>query len=152
MDIKRLAIGMVVAMALMLGWQLVVKKMYDGARAYYHNPPLSDSLPRGKHLPPESVGPTPPVGTCCQSGDGKCAPDPALWSHPTWQALNFSVDDPHYYSYQYEVLEGGKAFVVRAIGDLDCDGVFSTFELTGEIAADGSVQGAAEMLRTNESE
>jgi hypothetical protein len=129
-----------------------VKKLHDGARAYYYNPPVSGITPPDKHVPPESVGPTPPAGACCAGDGGKCAPDPALWSHPTWQALNFSIEDPHYYSYQYEVLDGGKAFVARAIGDLDCDGVYSTFEMRGEIAEDGSLTGAASMERINEDE
>ena len=87
----------------------------------------------------ESVGPTPPAGSCCQGVNGKCAPDPALWDHPTWQALGFSIQDSHRYSYQYEVTDGGKGFVARALGDLDCDGLFSTFELTGASTDDGSM-------------
>jgi hypothetical protein len=130
----------------------LVRRIVDGARAHYHNPPQSGLTPEPKHVPRESVGPTPPAGACCASGDGKCAPDPALWSHPTWQALNFSIEDPHYYSYQYEVLDGGKAFVARAIGDLDCDGVLSTFELEGRITEDGSVEVSPSMRRIDETE
>jgi hypothetical protein len=100
----------------------------------------------------ESAGPTPPVGACCEAADGRCAPDPALWDHPTWRALGFLLPESHRYSYQYEVVEGGKGFVARAIGDLDCDGTYSTFELTGTFADDGSVQESASIRRVNETE
>jgi hypothetical protein len=82
---------------------------------------------------------------------GQCATDATLWNHPTWQALNFSIDDPHYYSYEYEVVDGGEGYVVRAIGDLDCDGVVSTFELMGGVM-DGSLQGSAAIRRVYENE
>lgn len=132
--------------------KMFIKWISDGALAHYHNPPFSDaSTPAPKHFPPESVGPTPPVGACCMQG-GKCAPDPALWEHPTWRALGFSIEDPHYYSYQYEVLDGGKAFVARAIGDLDCDGVLATFELSGTVTDDGRVQMSPEIRQIDENE
>jgi hypothetical protein len=128
-----------------------IKRMSDGARAYYHSPTQPDLTPVPKQFPSESVGPTPPVGTCCANG-GTCLADSSLWGHPTWQALNFSIEDPHRYSYQYEVIDGGKGFVARAIGDLDCDGVFSTFEVTGQVAGDGSVQSSASIRRIQERE
>lgn len=131
--------------------EVFVKRIFYGAVAHYHNPYQPGPTPVGKHVPSESVGPTPPVGTCCEQG-GKCAPDPALWEHPTWKLLKFSVDDPHYYSYAYEVLDGGKTFVVRAIGDLDCDGVRATFELTGTVTDDGRVEMSPSIRRLNEAE
>ncbi len=79
--------------------------------------------------PPPPVGPTPPKGACCKSGE-KCAPNPALWKEPGWEALMFSVDDPHFYS--YEVRSDGTSFTVLAYGDLDCDGNYSTFSMGSE--------------------
>lgn len=109
-----------------------VKKLYDGARAYYLDPrvaagSLQASAPA---FPSEATPVTPPLGTCCAQG-GKCQPDAALWTGPTWTALQFSIDDPHYYSYQYEPAPDGQSFTVRALGDLDCDGVYATFEMYG---------------------
>lgn len=121
------------------------KKLSDGARAYAME--LTDARPT---FPPQSAGPTPPVGSCCESG-GRCQADPSLWVPDTWKALNFSVDDPHYYSYQYEVSDGGQSFVVRAIGDLDCDGVYSTFEMSGRLV-DGQIIADRELVVTNELE
>jgi hypothetical protein len=52
-----------------------------------------------------------------------------------------TIEDPHYYSYQFESAGKGHAaaFTATAMGDLDCDDDYSTFELTGRIQPDGSV-------------
>jgi len=128
-----------------------VKKMYDGARTYYMDPPMGGGsigdIPRPQ-LPGPSVGPTPPLGACCKAG-GKCAPAMSLWQEPTWVALYFSVDDPHYYSYAYKV--DGNKFTAAAYGDLDCDGVYSTFEMSGEVA-EGEMPGQAKLTVKDELE
>src|SRR5262245_5550747 len=77
---------------------------------------------RDGRLPQQSVGPTPPVNRCCEQG-GECSVDKELWADPAWRALRFTIDNPHRYSYQYEVVDGGHAAVLRAIGDLDCDSI-----------------------------
>ncbi len=134
-------------------WML--KKMYDGARMSYMDPsidPDNPSAPQAPGFPPESVGPTPALGQCCAQGE-KCAPDAAQWDHPTWIALQFSVDDPHFFSYEYKVIDPAKEFVVRAYGDLDCDGQYSTYEMRGVVAdgADGP-PGRVELTVQNELE
>jgi hypothetical protein len=56
--------------------------------------------------------------------------DPAgTWDHPTFKAAHFSVEEPHWYSYRVDV-PSDPAMPARAIanGDLDGDGVVSTFE------------------------
>lgn len=51
---------------------------------------------------------------------------------PGWAAIGFGPPDPLYYAYEVEPRPGG-AYVIRASGDLDCDGVYSTFELHGRV-------------------
>jgi type II secretory pathway pseudopilin PulG len=81
-------------------------------------------------LAPEAVV-APALGTCCNRGSmGKCPPDPSLWEGPPWDALRFSVDDPHYFYYSYQ--SDGTGFTARAYGDLDCDGTMSTFTVTND--------------------
>lgn len=111
-----------------------VRRMYDGARAYYMDTPMSGAsmTPQPAQFPGPSVGPVPPLGDCCKQG-GTCEPVAANWTAPTWVALQFSVDDPHYYSYKYKVSPDGMSYTVSAYGDLDCDGVYSTFEMYGKI-------------------
>jgi hypothetical protein len=93
---------------------------------------------RDGRLPQQSVGPTPPVGRCCEQG-GTCTADASLWDDPAWKALRFTIDDSFRYSYQYEVIDGGRSAVLRAIGDLDCDGTSGTYELKLEPGADGAL-------------
>jgi hypothetical protein len=64
---------------------------------------------------------------------------PGTWEHPTWRLLDFSWTVPHCYSFAFESeLQPGLArFTALAQGDLDGDGVFSTFQIKGE-ARDGS--------------
>jgi type IV pilus assembly protein PilA len=99
---------------------------------------------------------TPAIGSCCgQTGD-KCQPNPAVWSDPVWSALNFSVDEPHYYSYQtwdYGVgAAPGDYEQIDASGDLDCDGIFSLFRRTATVLPDLSVSGGAGLYTQNEIE
>jgi hypothetical protein len=64
----------------------------------------------------------------------KEADPPGTWDAPTWNALGFRPapeGTPHAYSFSYE--SNGTTFVARARGDLDGDGVLSTFEIRGVI-------------------
>ena len=121
-----------------------VKKLYDGARAYYEEG-------TAKGFPGPSVPATPPA-TCCGRPGDKCAPEPTLWTKEPWRSLKFSMDDPHSYRYEYEVAVDGRSFSARALGDLDCDGVYSTFEMVGDVAPDGTVTGASGMFSDKELE
>ena len=107
-------------------------QLYKGARMYYENTPQVSLEPVAPQFPGPSSGPTPPLGACCQGGD-KCTPDAALWETPVWRALRFAMDRPHYYSYQYQADPTGNGFTVRAIGDIDCDGQYATFSMTGTL-------------------
>jgi hypothetical protein len=78
-------------------------------------------------VPEAAAGPTPAAG-CCEAG-GTCAPDPAIWSAPGWKALAFSIDDEHRYTYAYVPAADGRSAIVRATGDLDCDGVPALYEV-----------------------
>jgi hypothetical protein len=71
----------------------------------------------------------------CEGGQRLFQVSPDLWKHPTWRALDFAVEVPHPYKYEYVSSGVGDnaMFTARAIGDLNCDGVFSTFERMGTI-------------------
>lgn len=73
--------------------------------------------------------PTPPKGK-------KEADPPGTWDDPTWRDLDFRAAPegvPHAYSFSFE--STASTFVARARGDLDGDGVLSTFEVKGSFAA-----------------
>lgn len=48
------------------------------------------------------------------------------WASEPWRSLRFSMDRPHRYSVEYTPVAGGVA--VRVIGDLDCDGIMSSYQ------------------------
>jgi hypothetical protein len=69
---------------------------------------------------------------------GKSVRDPAEdWSHPTWRELDFRMDHAHYFSFAFDSKNGKlrSSFTATAHGDLDGDGVLSTFQLSGEVEA-----------------
>jgi type IV pilus assembly protein PilA len=84
-------------------------------------------------------------GTCCgQSGgtaqvNNKCTPTPAVFSDGAgWSHLEFSVDEPNIYNYQYIPATGGTVFTSYAVGDADCDTVKATFTLAGTTTTAGN--------------
>lgn len=87
-------------------------------------------------------------------GAVKAADAPLTWETPSWQALTFSISDPHYYSYQYDSsgTGTGSQFTARAVGDLDGDGILSTFERAGQSNANLEVQGSQGVYMVNELE
>jgi len=134
-----------------------VKKIYDGARAYYFDRNYTGGMRMAitpRQFPSQAPSPQPPDPTvCCE----KCAPDAALWSDESWIVLHFAVSDPAYFSYSYLVASGSERtgpYTARANGDLDCDGVLSTFEMYGtvnSVYSDGPV-GSAGLYRNQELE
>lgn len=137
-----------------------VRRLYDSAVSYYeteHRPPGSTQVLARQY--PATVDETPAVGSCCtgrgqpaRRADGRCAPVAAWWSAPTWQALSFALEDPHYYSYSFRAeapgAPGGASFVAAARGDLDCDGQPSRFSRSSGKAgapAQAGVKGALQI-------
>lgn len=96
-------------------------RIYQGEISYFNRGMVEEGV--GHFL---SAGATPsraPTATGYPS-------HPAAWtSDPRWNALGFAIDGPH--RYQYRVTTSGSGlsagFTVTAIGDVDGDGVFSTF-------------------------
>jgi prepilin-type N-terminal cleavage/methylation domain-containing protein len=129
----------------------LVRKIYDGARAYYMDSPIATPM-----FPEPSQPATPALGTCCASG-GRCTPSTTYWQNQTWISLAFSVDEPAYYMYAYDVVgnpaagapvpvDGSNRYTALAYGDLDCNGIYSTFSVFGvidETYADGPAGNAA---------
>lgn len=66
-----------------------------------------------------------------------------------WACLRFAMTTPQYYQYRYEATETG--FRASAHGDLDGDGILSTFALTGQVV-DGKLVIAPSIDETNPEE
>ena len=116
-----------------------LNKIGKGAMIYWTTPRHDTA---GRPMPCEFPKPNPigdiqlshPPGACCSDGeaDGKCEPNEAAWEKPMWKQLLFKLSDKHYYSYGWdeERLSAGHYLgMAEAMGDLDCDGTYSTFGL-----------------------
>lgn len=138
--------------------------MKKGAATYYLTPRVEPGTIN--KLPcqfPASVPLTPGGASCCAEendadNDERCDSKPATWNHATWSALKFAITDQHFFQYKFESSGTGAEaiFTATAHGDLDCDGVFSTFQLTGRgtVGADGEcdMDGRPAEFRDNETE
>jgi hypothetical protein len=99
-----------------------------GALAHAHGKELAASFPPPAPLTPAEV----PRGVAVQ--------DPSdLWDTPTWKALDFRFNRPHRYAFKFDVVPDPTRiwFQATAHGDLNGDGISSTFVLSGERRADG---------------
>ena len=96
---------------------------------------VAQSVAATGRVPATAAGPT-PLPDCCEQG-GKCEADATRWATPGWQALQFSIDDDHRFTYEYVPDPSGRAAIVRAVGDLDCDDVTSLYEVKIEIDGTG---------------
>jgi type II secretory pathway pseudopilin PulG len=116
----------------------LLQEMSERAAAYY-----ATSWDSGlRHCLPPAAGPTPAApGVEPVTVDFVAADQPG---HESWSALDFQPDRPIRYSYSYrpakngcdlESSEGAALVSFRAEGDLDGDGVRSTFERRATLEA-----------------
>ena len=132
-----------------------IRKMFDSSVSYFereHASRLGVIHPRQF---PDSAALSPGEHFCGADSIGdKWVPKKTYWVDPTWQALNFALSDPHYYSYQY-VSRGtntASMFTTRAVGDLNCNGVLSTFERVAIVDQSLNVLGGGGVYTENELE
>lgn len=70
-----------------------------------------------------------------------------------WSELGFQIPDPFYFSYEVVTNPATGSVTVRAVGDLDGDGVTSEFLVDGQIdASSGEIAWAPGLVITNELE
>jgi len=137
-----------------------IRKLFDSSVSYYQEEhSLRDGTPLPKQFPNEQTF-TPanfPAAMCPQGASQKHVPALNEFSAATWQALNFSVDDPYIYAYSY-ASTGANAtgvasqFTARANGDLNCNDTLSTFERIGTVDAENNVNGGAGLFTREELE
>ena len=91
---------------------------------------------RAAGLPPESAYPESAPFTPAVTPRGELVLDPpGTWDSPTWRTLDFAFDAPHAYSFAFESAntDARSTFTARARGDLDGDGVTSSFAISGSV-------------------
>jgi len=97
-------------------------------------------FPKSAPLVPQQV----PAGNSYQSAE-------ADWQQAGWKDIGFNWGSPQHYALGFETAPGGRKVTVRALGDLDGDGVQAKFELDLEIRQ-GQVIGDGEMREENPDE
>ncbi len=140
--------------------KIQLKKVVDGAREY-HAEERKDGV-HIIHMLPASADETPTSGARCAQGGGKIAVDAASWDTPLWNDLGFSMTEPHYFTYQWEVIRnnaggspleagvvGTPDFTATARADFDCKaGAVTEFYIDG-ILAQGNAFSADSILSRN---
>ncbi|HWE30881.1 MAG TPA: pilin, partial [Polyangia bacterium] len=128
-----------------------VRKLFDSSVSYFEaehadltGNALAKQFPTSVLATPGGAAPSATKPCCGNTGD-KCVPAPTNFTSPTWSALNFSVDDPFYFVYQYDSAgtETSANFKAWAFGNLDCDSINSTYERSGSVMSDRSVSGGS---------
>jgi type IV pilus assembly protein PilA len=96
-------------------------------------------------LPPSAV--QFPATTACTHASGKIPAQPqSAWNaDPGWRELQFHIDEPTYFQYEYSLVSPtmGSAY---AVGDLDCDGATSTLTLVVNIVDGNAYETDIEFL------
>lgn len=89
--------------------------------------------------PGDAFPPSAPLTPAVVPRGVRAADPPDAWEHPTWRALGFRASPegvPHEYAFAFD--RGPASYVARAHGDLDGDGVTSTFEVRGVVDEAGA--------------
>jgi type II secretory pathway pseudopilin PulG len=122
-----------------------LRRLFDGQVSHFSAERANTS---GEILPNQFATTTKPAPAQVPCG---VAVAPRGFDQPGFKALNFAPQDP--IRFQYQVISEGVGtdarFTVRAVGDLDCDGVLSTFERVGHVDPDGNVNGGAGIFKEN---
>jgi hypothetical protein len=102
-------------------------RMVSSAVAYAAQHPQAISFPPSAPLTPAEV----PRGV-------RVVDPPEVWQHLTWLSLHFGFVEPHAFSFKFDSeldpVTQVMRFTATAHGDLDGDGMVSTFEVRGERA------------------
>ncbi len=131
-----------------------IRKLFDSSVSYFEAEHAYSAGAIIARQFPLTAAWSPALGTCNAAVGGKCPPNATYWTAATWTALNFSVDDPFYYSYQYTAggTDSASTFTAEASGDLDNDSSYSLFRRNGSITADNNVTGGAGLYSENDIE
>ncbi|MBW2736403.1 MAG: pilin [Deltaproteobacteria bacterium] len=127
-------------------------KVKAGAKSYFqadHYSSVGDLL--AKQFPVTAS--LTPSTLCCAGTGPKCPPNATAWNVDGWRDIQFQMTEPHYFQWNWQSAGDNKTstFTADAVGDLDCDTVYSTYRLLGSIDSEYGVRGKGPIV-TNEIE
>ncbi|MFT3695638.1 MAG: hypothetical protein QM831_21050 [Kofleriaceae bacterium] len=108
-----------------------MRKMWAEKKAFPIG--VSAKLPKQRDL--ECCGVDPATG----KNTLQCPPDPDFKTDPMWSKLEFSIDEPSFYRFEYHGTNAS-VFTVFATGDVDCDRVSVEFTMGGVVEPDGKLK------------
>ena len=134
-----------------------IRKIFDSSVSYYNGEHAARNGTILDKQFPETVAETPANTACNGASSKKHAPQANMWDNDSWQSLNFAVEDPFLFQYSYTSTGAAapgtdSAFTARANGDLNCDGVLSTFERVATVDAENNINGGAGLYKNKELE
>ena len=122
-----------------------LNKEWVGSLTYYES---EHTVAFGVVLTKEFPGPSAAWASASECGciaSTFCPSNNSIWnSDAVWNALNFSLPDPHHYMPGYSASGAGTAaqFTAFSKGDLNCNGVLAQFSREGSINSNGDVTGS----------
>jgi prepilin-type N-terminal cleavage/methylation domain len=132
-----------------------LNKEWAGSLTYYETDHIQAG---GTMLPKQFPGPSAAWAQASECGcltGSRCPGGATAWgSDGIWQALNFSLPDPHNYlpGYTGSATGSSATFTAFAKGDLNCNATLAMFSRQGGINTNGDVTGSYQPLITNELE
>ena len=132
-----------------------LNKEWAGSLTYYE---ADHTVAFGVVLTKEFPGPTAAWASASECGclaGSFCPGNNTVWSSDAvWQALDFSLPDPHHYMPGYSAAGAGTSatFTAFSKGDLNCNGILAQFSREGEISNHGDVTGSRIPAIVNELE
>jgi hypothetical protein len=114
-------------------------KLKVGAKVYYQSDRYDEKGNARPKAFTEGKSDWSPKTPCCDQPGRVCKPDATAWSQSPWKELFFQMTDPHRYQFRVDSTGEGAAakFVAEARGDLNCDGKFSSYKITGSVDKSG---------------
>ncbi len=130
-----------------------LKLMFTGAHAYYGKDRAEQGI-SGSSL--ENCT----IGNAAASPATPSNVKQAFVENDEFDAINFELNDPVYYSYSVDSMGAGctqapsntEVYTLRATGDLDGDGVLSTFEYAVGSSAENELYKSAQVYTAQETE
>jgi prepilin-type N-terminal cleavage/methylation domain-containing protein len=129
-----------------------LQKMWVGAMSYYEADHASAAgVMLDKQFPGSCSVPI--ENDCCLNLDQRCPGSPSVFNADPWKSLNYNISDKHLYRSIFFACPNPKAgFVAEVWGDLDCDGIRSSFSRKADVQASGDILGYPTPAIVNELE